>query len=250
MDFNSIIQGAKNFLFPQQKIVSPLPEGYNPQNEEAYSAIKQYRPQYKGDYAQTNRILQAHKLEDLIPEYKKPNPVAGVAHTVAKVAQPVTDTVHRVLGANTGPRVIPRGTDLAMNYIRSKTPNAPEDLGEYYPALKDPEFVRGVNEADNMRQGLANLLLLQGFQESTLGRGSSNIFGVKPGGNVSQFGSPSEALQYQLSKNVLGGGGNPNMNVLNEEDRSPLNTDRIKRLYQSYDPPGAYIDSLLEILSQ
>lgn len=245
MDFNSILQGAKNLIFPQQKIVSPLPDGYNPQNQEAYDTIKKYRPAYKGDYNQTNKILQAHKLEDLIPEYKKPNPIAA---TVSRVTKPVSDTVHSVLGASTKPVPVPTGTDLAMNYIRSKTPNAPEDLGEYYPALADKNFVDRVNGADKIRQGLSNLLLLQGFQESTLGRGSSNIFGVKPGGNVSKFASPADALEYQLSKSVLGGGGNPNMNVLNEEDMSPLTTDRIKRLYQSYDPPGAYIDSLLEIL--
>ena len=247
MDFNSIVQGAKNFLFPQQKIVSPLPDGYNPQNQDAYSAIEKYRPEYKGSYDQTNRILQAHKLEDLIPEYRRPNPIA---HNVQKILGASTQRLPTPTPTPAPSRPIPAGTDLAMNYIRSKTPNAPEDLGEYYPALKDPKFVQGVTDADKVRQGLSNLLLLQGFQESTLGRGSSNIFGVKPGGNVSSFDSPAAALEYQLSKSVLGGGGNPNMNILNEEDMSPLTTDRVKRLYESYDPPGAYIDSLLAILTQ
>lgn len=146
------------------------------------------------------------------------------------------------------PGQIPGGTDLAMNYITGLTPNG-MSTESAYPALADQQFMQGITEADQLRQGLANLLLLQAFFESTGGRNSTNVFGVKPNNQAgSSFGSPREALDYQLSENVLGGGANPNMNILNTDQ--PLTLDDITNLYQSYNPESYYLDDLLKILGE
>lgn len=144
------------------------------------------------------------------------------------------------------PNTIPSGTGLAMNYIQSQTPQG-QPLEQYYPALGNQQFVQGINESDQLRQGLANLLLLQGFFESTLGRGGQALFGAIPNANQPlNFNDPAAALDYQLSPNVLGGGANPNMNILGA--RQPLTTADIEKLYQSYDPQGAYLETLLRVL--
>ena len=143
------------------------------------------------------------------------------------------------------PNAIPGGMDLALNYIRSQTPKS-TPVEEYYPAFKDPNFLPKVQAADQQRQGLSNLLLLQAFLESTLGRGSSNIFGTKPRGQVSSFQQPSQAVDYQLSSNVLGGGSGGKLNLLNSNQ--PLTREDIIALYRAYDPAGAYLNQLLPAL--
>ena len=143
------------------------------------------------------------------------------------------------------PGAIQGGTDFAMDYIRSQTPQG-ASLENYYPALGNQGFVSGVEDADKQRQGLANLLLLQSFFESTLGKGGQGYFGAKPQGQTANFDDPIQALNYQLSPNVLGGGANPNMNILNTN--APLTLEDIKRLYASYNPEGAYLENLLGAL--
>lgn len=143
------------------------------------------------------------------------------------------------------PGVIPGGTDVAMNFIRSKVPNGMTEQ-QAFPVLGDQQFMQGVGESDQLRQGLANLLLLQAFFESTMGRNSPNIFGVKPNNQSKKFKNPSEALQYQLGPNVLGGGANPLMNILSK--REPLTLDDINALYKAYNPEGAYLKQMTGIL--
>lgn len=143
------------------------------------------------------------------------------------------------------PRVVPGGTDVAMNFIRSKVPNGMTEQ-QAFPVLGDQQFMQGVGEADKQRQGLANLLLLQAFFESTMGRNSSNIFGVKPNNQSGKFNTPSEALQYQLSPSVLGGGANPAMNILGTN--KPLTLEDILSLYEAYNPEGAYLEQMTGIL--
>lgn len=144
------------------------------------------------------------------------------------------------------PGVIPGGTDVAMKFIRSKVPPGQTEQ-QAFPVLGDQQFMQGITEADKMRQGLSNLLLLQSFFESTMGRNSPNIFGVKPKGKSQGFASPSEALQYQLSPNVLGGGANPVMNILSK--REPLTLEDIISLYSAYNPEGVYKDQMLGVLA-
>jgi hypothetical protein len=142
---------------------------------------------------------------------------------------------------------IPPGTDLAMQVIQSQMPKGSR-VEEYYPAFQDPGFMAKVQAADKIKPGLANLLLLQAFHESTLGRGGDAIFGAKPGGEAANFTSPSAAVDYQLGPSMLGGGGNPhNMDLVH--DKTPLTPDRIKQLYTSYDPAGAYLPMLLQELN-
>ncbi len=143
------------------------------------------------------------------------------------------------------PSQLPSGTGTAMDYITSKTPPG-MSLEQAFPALSNEDFMTAIAEADRQRQGLSNLLLLQGFFESTLGRNTPNIFGVKPGGESQGFASPMDALEYQLSPSVLGGGANPNMDILSSQE--PLTRDDIINLYRSYDPPGLYLNNLLSAL--
>lgn len=130
-------------------------------------------------------------------------------------------------------------------FYESHLPADAKGVNQYYPIgeMLDDMVVK----AEKQRPGLGALLGLQAFFESTGGRSGNNLFGTKPGGNVSQFASLEDAIDYQLSENVLGGGANPNMNVLNEEHKgAPLTVQRVRRLYDSYDPPGAYLDALLD----
>ena len=142
---------------------------------------------------------------------------------------------------------IPQGTDQAMNYFQQKTPPG-QETNQAFPVLGDQDFMAKIAEADKLRPGLGNLLLMQAFFESTLGRNTPNVFGVKPGGESRGFESPSAALDYQLGPQVLGGGANPNMNILNSQE--PLTEQDIINLYQSYDPPGAYLQDMLAALQQ
>lgn len=146
---------------------------------------------------------------------------------------------------------LPAGSDLAMEFIQSQMPQSQRANPQaYFPALADPGFMQGLAEADRRRQGLQNLLLLQSFFESTLGRGGRNYFGALPGGEGAgvspSFNSPSSALNYQLSPAVLGGGANPNMNILNTD--RPISRSDIETLYKSYDPNQAYLAQLLGAL--
>ncbi len=137
------------------------------------------------------------------------------------------------------------GTDLAMDFFRSKVPRG-QSLEQMFPVLGDKQFMQGIQEADKKRQGLGNLLLLQAFFESTLGRNTPNTFGVKPGGESRHFASPSEALEFQLGPSVLGGGAGDSLNILNTNE--PLTDEDIINLYRAYDSPGAYLQNLLEIV--
>jgi hypothetical protein len=134
----------------------------------------------------------------------------------------------------------------AMEFAQSQMPqSSPQTPEEYYPLLGDDQFVQGAVEADKLRQGLGTLLLLQAFFESTLGRNEGNPFGVKPPGGRT-FENPSEALDYQLGPNVLGGGANPNMNILDEN--TPLTSPDVEQLYQSYNPGSSYLQQLLSVM--
>lgn len=146
---------------------------------------------------------------------------------------------------------LPPGNDLAMEFIQNQMPQSQRGNPQaYFPALGDQNFMQGLSEADKKRQGLQNLLLLMSFFESTLGRGGNNYFGTLPGGEgsgvSSSFDSPSESLNYQLSPAVLGGGANPNMNILNTD--RPISKSDIETLYQSYDPNQAYLAQMLSAL--
>jgi len=140
------------------------------------------------------------------------------------------------------------GIDNAMEFIKSQMPQSSTQTPEqYYPALQDPQFMQGIQDADQKRQGMSGLALLQAFFESTLGRASNgnNIFGALPPGGKT-FNSPAESLDYQMSPAVLGGGANPNMNILKEN--TPLTEEAITKLYDSYNPNSPYLQTLLSAL--
>ena len=140
------------------------------------------------------------------------------------------------------------GIDNAMQFIQGQMPpSSNQTPQEYYPALQDEGFMGGIMDADKLRQGMAGLLLLQGFFESTLGRAGNgnNIFGALPPGGAS-FQTPVESLNYQTSPAVLGGGANPNMNILAQE--APLTPQDVTGLYDSYNPNSQYLEQLLQAL--
>lgn len=157
----------------------------------------------------------------------------------------------QVLATSTSTRPLATGIQAAMDYIQSQTPGG-KDPTQYYAVFKDPNFLSKVKQADTLRPGLSNVLLMQAFHESTLGNKSKNIFGILPGGEGSgksaTFNSPSEALDYQLSKNVMGGGANPNMNILSSNKQ--LTEDDLRKFYKSYNPEGSYIDNIVNVLRQ
>lgn len=143
------------------------------------------------------------------------------------------------------PGELPGGTDLAMDYYKQRLPRG-QTMQQAFPVTADQNFMSRVAEADKLRKGLANLLLLQAFFESTAGRLTPNIFGAKPGGQSERFKTPVEALEYQLSDKMLGGGANPNMNILQEQ--RPLTIQDVENLYQVYNPQGDYLSDLVSIL--
>lgn len=147
------------------------------------------------------------------------------------------------------PTAVPQGQN-AMAYIASQMPPSIQGSAtpqDYYPALQSDQFMQQIGQADQQRQGLADLLLLQAFFESGLGRANNgnNVFGVMPPGGQG-FQSPEQAAAYQLSPAVLGGGANPNMNILSSN--APLTPQDVTQLYKSYDPASAYLQQLLSVM--
>ncbi len=149
------------------------------------------------------------------------------------------------------PSVAP-GTELGTNFAASQMPPASAQTPEqYYPStIGNPDFMNALITVDKMRPGLANLLLGIAFNESTLGNTSPNTFGVLPGGEGAgvnpNFQSPVDALNYQVSPNVLGGGANPSMNML--ANTGPITRPNVEGLMGSYNPSGSYNEGLLNML--
>lgn len=135
--------------------------------------------------------------------------------------------------------------EVFANQLGPRDP-ARQDVAGYYPILGQENLLRQKEQQFN-RPGLADLLALISLYESTGGRASPNIFGVQPrgeGGLGKYFGSIPEAIDYQLSPAVLGGGVGGNLNLLGGQGE--ITPEEIKGIYGSYDPHGAYIDRLLE----
>ncbi len=131
--------------------------------------------------------------------------------------------------------------EKVLSFYKSKMPKSEKSsLEEYYPALQNLDDIMAKEE---LRPGAGVLGALQAFYESTGGRATSNLFGVKPKGKVSKFGSNKEAIDYQYGPNVLGGGANPKMNVLGKN--TSLTEEDIRSLYDAYNPEGAYLSDLL-----
>ena len=120
--------------------------------------------------------------------------------------------------------------------MRETTP-----VQEYYPVAKHfPEFM----EKEDIRPGAGVLGALQALYESTGGRATSNVFGAKPKGKAGQkFGSIPEAIDYQYGPDVLGGGVDNKLNIL--QGKGPITPDEISKLYESYNPEMAYLQGLL-----
>jgi len=177
-----------------------------------------------------------------------------------KVVSPIAEGVQSISGQSTQPTPSPTPTPysqapelsssmgLATNSMPQSSAQTPE---QYYPStIGNPQFMQAILEADRKRPGLGNLLIGLAMMESTLGRGSSNIFGVLPvgegAGNNPSFPSPVDALNYQLSPSVLGGGANSNMNILNGS--GPLQQNDVQSLMNSYNPSNSYTPIIMDLL--
>jgi len=128
-----------------------------------------------------------------------------------------------------------------LDFYSKKMPKSEKDAGTYFPVVKD---IDKIMEKEKIRPGAGVLGALQAFYESTGGRTTSNLFGVKPSGKSSKFANSKDAIEYQYGKNVLGGGSANRLNVLDKKE--PLTADEIKTLYASYNPEGAYLSNLLD----
>lgn len=140
---------------------------------------------------------------------------------------------------------------------RSRVPQGQrqEPLENYYPIA--PYLQQIIETGEGLRPGAGVLAALQAFYESTGGRGGGNFWGILPGGEADPSSGQrvtsmpiEEQLNYLYGPSVLGGGANPNMNIINEGDASPLNVSRIRRLYDSYNPSGDYLSNILNDYAQ
>lgn len=161
--------------------------------------------------------------------------------------RPVVEKPQPQTQAQTQPQV--PNLDQRKNNIREfyksqlgpQDPNR-QDIDNYYPILQNYDYLQEKENRYN-RPGLSELLALQSFYESTGGR-TGNPFGAKPNGNNANFPNIKSAIDYQTSPNVLGGGVNNNLNILNKS--GVITPEEIEKLYTSYDPPGAYVDNIVE----
>lgn len=124
------------------------------------------------------------------------------------------------------------------------------NLDEYFPVMGELDYIH--NKTYREREGMAELLALQALFESTGGRSSNynNLFGAKPGGEGNEgakFEKLSDSVDYQLGEHVLGGGATENMNIL--ADKKALDEEAIRRLYASYNPQGAYLETLISMFN-
>ena len=180
-----------------------------------------------------------------------------------KVVSPIAEGPQPISGQSTPPTpnpTIPAPTpysqapelsssmDFATNSMPPSSTQTPE---EYYPStIGNPQFMQAILDADRKRPGMGNLLIGLAMMESTLGRGSSNTFGVLPGGegagNNPSFPSSVDALNYQMSPAVLGGGANSNMNIL--QGQGPLQPSEVQSLMNSYNPSNSYTPTIMDLL--
>lgn len=221
----------------QKKIISPFPTP---------KGTNQSQPLIPEEYKQAQR----QKLMSLLSRAR--NPLGNIGQALQRGGGSSTPTPAPQIegaasqGAKPEPAQAqePSSKDRLIEVIGNYAPRSQrENLEEYYPAFG---IIPSMYEAEETygRPGLGSLLGLMAFNESTFGRGTPNIFGVKPGSKSKKFASPEEALKYQLSESVLAGGETPAMNLLAGEGE--ITEEDIRNLYTSYDPPGAYLDNLIE----
>lgn len=143
-------------------------------------------------------------------------------------------------------------SDYYYNVLNNQSPWLAEnsDLTDYFPILDD-EILKYLYEATmKQRPGVEYLLPIQAMHESTGGRATrgvnNNLFGTLQQGEGSApipYESFTQSIDSQLGPNVLGGGANPNMNILNTQE--PLTEEEIIRLYESYNPKSSYLKDLI-----
>ena len=132
-----------------------------------------------------------------------------------------------------------------VSFYKSKMPKSEKrSVEEYYPVM---ENLDDILSKEQVRPGLGALGALQAFYESTGGRTTPNIFGVKPQGKSRRFESNKEAIDYQFGPKVLGGGSGDRLNVMKKH--TPLTQEEIEQMYQAYNPEGQYLPQLLNDFS-
>lgn len=161
-------------------------------------------------------------------------------------------------GAPTRPGQVPNQVyDQRINeYIASLLgPQDParQNLPGRYPILNELPYLREVEQRLG-RPGLADLMVLQSIFEGAGGR-TGNPFGVLPGGEGSgrraRFDNLREAIDYQVSPNVLGGGVGGKLNIIGR-GHGPITPEDVQWLYGggSYDAGQTYTDYLYPAFKQ
>lgn len=137
------------------------------------------------------------------------------------------------------------------DYYSNKRPRSEQNkpLETYYPIA--PYLDQLVRQGEQIRPGLGRMAALQAFYESTGGRGTSNLFGVLPGGEgvrgndfLKQYPIPRQ-IDYLYGPSVLAGGVGGRLNLITGKTGS-VTPEEIKSVYQAYDPHGAYVNPLVE----
>lgn len=169
-------------------------------------------------------------IASLLPQAKAEGPVLSPIQDVKNPAGPIDKAVP-----------LPDLKERVLSFYKSKMPKLEKtSLEDYYPVVKDLDEILA---KEKLRPGAGSLGALQAFFESTGGRTTPNIYGVKPGGKSKKFNSVKEATDYQYGKNVLGGGSGGRLNILNKKEG--LSESDISSFYSNYDPEGAYLGDLL-----
>ncbi len=247
MNFDNILNFFKGLVKPN--IISPIPEINRLDDPAKRYYVSQDTNNIGTDAAKPRPQGAAQDAMDSINQYQQNMPRVLGASTSNQYQQPTptpTSTIRVTQPWHEVPNATPTPGAQGWGYVKSHIPNG-QTMQQAFPALANPQFVEGVNNADKIRKGLTDLLLLQGYFESNLGRTTPNVFGVKPQGQSrTDFSSPTAALQYQLGSHVLGGGANPNMNVLGGQ--GPIGKNDIVNLYKSYNPESDYLKQLLAAL--
>lgn len=139
--------------------------------------------------------------------------------------------------------------------VRSQSPANYESYlsnpSQFFPMLDEPVMKHMYDKTMEQRKGTEYLLPYQAFRESTGGKATvdtnKNLFGTLKQGEGSDpipYNSFQESIDAQLGPTVLGGGANPNMNILDTQE--PLTEEDIRTLYKSYNPDQGYLEDLID----
>ena len=234
VDNRSFFNKFQDFFLPSSKVISPLPENdtlndpgklyYVAQNQAKEEAARIPAPTFtpkKLEYPQW--MANAPIKKSLVKSVSKPKPTPTPA-----------------------PNLMLSNIDKYLSSSMPASQRANTPLSQYYPAYSKVADLAQKTEDKYQRPGFKTLALHTGFNESTLGRSSNttpnNIFGFKPPGGSKGYASVEDAFQsYVDHLRGLKGGLYPIL-----KGKGKITKEEVKKLYQNYNPEGAYLQDLLK----